>query len=85
MTTDICTWIGQGEHCTHTAMEGRSYCVHHYGLVYQEGTAVRRKKDTRRAQAVWDIQSTFNEAVEELENEGYDFSLDRWDLELEEL
>ena len=80
-----CTWIGNGEGCSHNAVNGSSYCAEHYAQVYQVGTAVRRKKDTRRAAAVWDIVSAINEAVEELENEGYDFSLDRWEPEVEKI
>lgn len=83
MTTKTCTWIGSGEGCTHDAMEGRSYCLHHYGLVYQEGSGVRRKKDQRRAAAVWDLENALNEAVQELEEEGYDIRADRWDAEVE--
>ncbi len=82
--TKQCTWIGAGELCTGTAMEGRSYCVHHYPQVYQAGTAVRRKKDRRRAEAVWDIENALNEAVQELIDEGYDFNEDRWAPEVEE-
>jgi hypothetical protein len=55
--------------------------------VYQVGTArAKRKKDVRVAAQVWNIQDTFNEAVAELEAEGYDFGEERWDvpeLELE--
>jgi hypothetical protein len=43
--------------------------------VYQKGTArARRKKDERVAAAVWDLESAFNEAVEELINEGFDLT-----------
>jgi hypothetical protein len=71
--TQTCTYIGGGEGCTHTAIEGRSYCEQHYALVYQRGTArARRKKDLRRAHAIWDLQSAFNDAVAELEAEGFD-------------
>ncbi len=80
-----CQWIGNGEGCTHTALEGSSYCAEHYAVVYQTGTAVRRKKDARRAAAVWDIESALNEAVEELIEEGYDFGEERWAVEVEEL
>ena len=76
-----CQWIGEGEGCTHTALPGRSYCEQHIWLVYQQGTAVRRKKDARRAAAVWDLESEFNAAVEELIEEGYDFRLERWEPE----
>ncbi len=83
MTT--CTWIGSNnEGCKDTALQGKSYCLHHYAQVYQEGTAVRRKKDIRRAAAVWDIENAFNEAVQELIDEGYDFGEDRWAVEAEE-
>jgi hypothetical protein len=62
-------------------MEGRSYCLQHYPLVYQAGTArARRKKDERVAATVWNVQDTFNEAVAELEAEGYDFGEERWDV-----
>jgi vacuolar-type H+-ATPase subunit I/STV1 len=48
-------------------------------MVYQEGTArAKRKKDLRVANTVWDIENAFNEAVEELEQEGYDFAEERW-------
>ena len=67
-----CTYIGDGQGCTHTALPGKSYCELHYGLVYQKGTGVRRRKDQRRAAAVWDLESAFNEAVAELEAEGFD-------------
>jgi hypothetical protein len=40
-------------------------------MMHQKGTALgRRKKDIRRADQVLDLQSLFNEAVEELVNEG---------------
>ncbi len=83
MTTK-CQWIGEGEGCTHTAVAGRSYCEQHLWLVYQQGSAVRRKKDARRAAAVWDLESEFNQAVQELIDEGYDFSDERWTTETEE-
>ena len=61
--------------CTHTALAGRSYCAEHIHLVYQQGTErARRKKDERTAAAVWDLESEFNAAVEELINEGFDLT-----------
>lgn len=79
-----CTWIGEhNEGCGHDAQEGSSYCAEHHSRVYQTGTAVRRKKDARRAQQVWDIENAFNEAVAELIEEGYDFNEDRWAPEVE--
>ncbi len=73
-----CQWIGNGEGCTHEALEGSSYCKEHYALVYQAGSAVRRKKDARRAAAVWDLESELNAAVQELIDEGYDPAEPRW-------
>lgn len=81
---NTCAWIGEGELCTHPALAHSSYCVHHYPQIYQVGTAVRRRKDARRAAAVWDIESAMNEAVQELIDEGYDFAEDRWAPEVEE-
>lgn len=53
------------------------YCSTHYPLIYAEGTALRKRhKDIRRAQAVWDLESAFNEAVAELEAEGFDVYAD---------
>jgi hypothetical protein len=49
-------------------------------LIYQHGTArARRIKDKKTAQAVWDLESEFNQAVEELVAEGYDFAEPLWD------
>jgi hypothetical protein len=50
--------------------------------VYQKGTArAKRHKDIRVAAAVWDLESEFNAAVEELVLEGYDFDEERWEAE----
>lgn len=76
-----CQWIGEhNEGCTHTALEGKSYCSVHYPQVYQAGTGVRRKKDARRAEAVWSLESEMNAAVQELIDEGYDFGEERWEV-----
>jgi hypothetical protein len=81
-TQHPCQYIGeQGLRptCTHAALPGRSYCAEHLAVVYKEGTArARRKKDIRVAAAVWDLESEFNAAVEELVLEGYDFEEERW-------
>lgn len=56
-----------------TLVEGTLYCEEHYSLMYQKGSALRkRKKDTRRADALRQLVSDFNAAVEELESEGFD-------------
>ena len=82
--TDTCTYIGDGAGCTHAVVLGRSYCADHLWLVYKEGTAQHRKKDKRTAAAVWDLESEFNAAVEELAAEGYNFDEPRWEVETEE-
>jgi len=87
-TVSTCTYLGNSTTaCGCGTLAGKSYCAEHYALVYQVGTArARRKKDVRVAAQVWNIQDTFNEAVAELEAEGYDFGEERWDvpeLELE--
>ena len=67
-----CEWIGDGEGCGESAVPGRSYCETHLFKVYQEGTAVRRRKDRRRADKVLELESLMNDAIEELINEGMD-------------
>jgi hypothetical protein len=87
MTTTVqaCQYIGAHGHtptCTHAALPGRSYCAEHFELIYQKGTArARRVKDMRVAASVWDLESEFNAAVEELVLEGYDFDEARWEPE----
>ena len=59
--------------CSLHSVAGRSYCEQHLWCVYQKGSATaRRKKDLRVAASVWDIESEFNSAVEELVSEGFD-------------
>ena len=66
-----CEWIGEGELCEHTALEGRSYCEQHLWRVYQKGTQLgRRRKDQRTANDVFMWQSLMDEAIQELELEG---------------
>jgi len=77
--TNKCEWIGEGEGCDHLAVEGRSYCEQHLWLVYQQGTAVKRKKDLRTVDSVRTWTTLMDEAVQELEDEGYDFRLSRWE------
>lgn len=83
-TEHTCTYIGAQGHtptCTAGALAGRSYCDQHLALVYQVGTArARRNKDLRVARAVWDLESEFNAAVEELIMEGYSFDEPRWEV-----
>lgn len=67
-----CTWIGEGEGCDRP-VHMRSYCEHHYPRIYARGTAVRRRKDKRTADQVHLWESLFNEALEELEAEGFEY------------
>jgi len=73
MTTG-CQYIGNYSGlqptCCNTALKGRAYCEEHLWTVYQKGTAVHRRKDTRIASDVRLWESLFNEAVEELMAEG---------------
>ena len=80
--TNQCTYLGTAlEPCGCPTLQGKSYCAEHYSLVYQAGTArAKRKKDIRVAEQVWSVQDAFNEAVEQLEAEGYDFSEERWEV-----
>lgn len=68
-----CEWIGEGEGCAEVPVSRRSYCEEHLWRVHQKGTATaKRKKDMRVANAVWELESLVNEAVEELIQEGLD-------------
>ena len=70
-----CTYIGGAAHAcgSQDLVEGKLYCAEHYSLMYQKGTALRKRgKDQRKANAIRDIISDFNAAVEELEAEGFD-------------
>ena len=76
--SDQCQWLGaeqQGPNyyctCTQPVVKDKSYCEEHLWSVYQKGTAVHRRKDRRIAEAVWDAESAFHEAVAELEAEGW--------------
>jgi len=63
--------ISPAPYCGCTDMrEGSSFCNAHYPVVYKEGSGLRRRhKDIRTANAQWDLASTFNEVVLELEGE----------------
>lgn len=70
---NICTYIGTGLGCSKPTVNDTSYCKDHVHIVYQKGTArPRRKKDERVAAAVWDFESEFNAAFQELVDEGFD-------------
>lgn len=70
-----CRWIGTGQGCTHKAEPGRSYCEEHLWRVYQKGTQLsKRRKDIQISTTVFFWEGLFNEAVEELEAEGWNFN-----------
>lgn len=68
-----CTYMGNSTHqCGHPTLPGRSYCAEHYAVVYKVGSGTRRRKDEQTAQKVRLVESLFNEAIEQLEAEGFD-------------
>lgn len=70
--TPVCSWIGAGEMCSASSAQDSSYCVQHYGLVYKLGSGKQRKKDTRTAEKVRLVQQLMQEAIDQLELEGFD-------------
>ena len=69
-----CTYLGNSHTpCALPTLEGKSYCQEHYAMVYKAGTArARRRKEERTVNKVRLIESLFNEAIEQLEAEGFD-------------
>ena len=63
--------VSPAPYCGCASTEHSSYCSTHYAVVYQAGTANRKRhKDIRRAEAVHTLESLFHECVQELEAEG---------------
>ena len=74
----MCTYIGEGEGCTAECLPGKNYCEQHYFLIYKQGTArALRKKELRTVDKVRIVEDLLNEAIAELEAEGYDVYGDR--------
>ena len=75
-TAHPCQYIGGEGYkptCTHTALEGHSYCAEHLAIVYKQGTArAKRHKEQRTVDKVRMVESLMNEAIAELEAEGFD-------------
>lgn len=71
-THGTCQYIGTGTGCTAHTLEGRSYCDEHYAVVYRVGSGRQRKKDTAQAQRVRYVQQLMQEAIDQLEAEGFD-------------
>jgi hypothetical protein len=71
-----CAWIGEHTEpsCSLQALEGKSYCEQHQWRVYQQGTAVKRRKDRVRYSNVRQIEELMEEAINELIEEGYDLT-----------
>ena len=68
-----CTYMGNSRtQCGQPTLAGKSYCAEHYALVYKVGSGRQRKKDTRQADRVRMVESLFQEAIEQLEAEGFD-------------
>lgn len=77
LTHTECQWIGPDKDytrleptCCKPAVKGKSYCSEHVWLVYQQGTAVHRRKDTRQAHSLREIISDMNEVYAELLESG---------------
>jgi hypothetical protein len=58
--------------CTEHSAAETSYCLQHYGQVYKVGSGRLRKKDTRTADKVRLVQQLMQEAIDQLELEGFD-------------
>ena len=73
-TYDARTHKGASPYCgCKDLVQGTLYCATHYALMYVKGSALRKRgKDTRRADALRQLMSDFNAALEELESEGFD-------------
>jgi len=73
-TYDARTHKGASPYCgAHDLVEGTLYCTQHYESMYVKGSALRKRtKDQRRANALRQLVSDFNAALEELESEGFD-------------
>jgi len=70
-------------YCGCATLAGKSYCSEHYAIVYAKGSALRKRtKDRARAASLRQLESLFNEAIAELEAEGFDFDLKAVDEEL---
>ena len=68
------THKGATPYCgSHDLVEGKLYCKEHYEIMFQKGTALRKRhKDIKRANAVRQLMSDFDAVIAELEAEGFD-------------
>jgi hypothetical protein len=76
MVLNKCQYIGSDSHtpsCGCDAVIGRSYCEEHFAIVYQKGTALRKRhKEIKKVDMARLVESLMNEAIAELEAEGFD-------------
>jgi len=81
---DSRTHKGPSPYCgVHDLVPGTLYCEEHHGMLYQKGSALRKRhKDIRKANNIRMIESLFNDAVAELEAEGFDFDAKPVDEEM---
>ena len=75
----LCQYIGPDTSqfrptcCNPTADKDASYCLEHGRIVYQQGTARRRRhKEIRTVDKVRLVEQLMMEAIAELEAEGFD-------------
>ena len=68
---DQCQWTQCA--CSEVPVVGRAYCETHLAQVYQLGSALRRRnRDLRTVDRVRLVEELLNEAILELEEEGFD-------------
>lgn len=59
-------------YCGCRALAGKNYCAEHYGIVYNAGSALRKRhKDMRKKQSIEDTVQMIIDIAEELEIEGW--------------
>ena len=76
MVMNKCQYIG-ADHtqpsCKCDAVIGRNYCEEHAAIIYQKGSSLRKRhKDVKKVDSIRLIESLMNEAIAELEEEGFD-------------
>lgn len=69
-----CTYLGTAlTPCGCSTLAGKNYCAEHYYAVYQKGTArAKRHKEIQTVNKVRMVEELMNEAIAELEAEGFD-------------
>lgn len=74
--SSTCTYLGPEQdprkgpvhYCGQPSVQGKSYCVHHYPVVYMVGTSVNRKRAHAKA-LDQELAKLAAEQAEEMENE----------------